>query len=254
MEKPVKKKIYNKLVKHAAKRAGYFCLIDPDRFDVNTTVDMAVNCAENGADALLIGGSLMIHDNFEKSLKMIRRAVDIPVLIFPGVFNFVSKHADALLLLSMVSSRNPQMLIGEQVRAAPLIRSCNLEVIGTGYMVIDSGKLTSVQYMSHSIPIPRNKPDIAVAHALAAQYLGMRLIYMDAGSGADQPMTVEMIGAVRDAVEVPIIVGGGIRTPEAAIELAKAGADFIVTGTVIEDEKDFSLVRQFADAIHGITR
>ncbi len=254
LENAVKKKIYNRLTKHAAERAGYFCLIDPDRFDINETVDLAVGCAESGADALLIGGSLMIHDNFEKSLKLIRRAVNIPVLIFPGIFNFVSRHADALLLLSMVSSRNPQMLIGEQVRAAPLIRSCNLEVIGTGYMVIESGKLTSVQYMSHSIPIPRNKPDIAVAHALAAQYLGMRLIYMDAGSGAEEPMSADMIKAVKDAVEIPVIVGGGIRTPETAVELAKAGADYIVTGTVIEDKKDTSLVRAFADALHGITR
>ncbi len=250
----MKKKIYNRLVKHSQERAGYFCLIDPDRFDVKQTVELAVNCAESGADALLVGGSLMIHDNFEESLKKIRRAVDIPVLIFPGIFNFVSKHADALLLLSMISSRNPQMLIGEQVRAAPLIRSCNLEVIGTGYMVIESGKLTSVQYMSHSIPIPRSKPDIAVAHALAAQYLGMKVIYMDAGSGAQQPIEADMIKAVREAVELPIIIGGGIRDPQTAIKLAEAGADYIVTGTVIEDRKDMSLVREFADAIHGVWR
>jgi len=247
-------KIYNKLLELAKKQANYFCLLDPDELQADKTKDFAKKCEENGADGLLVGGSIMVNNKFQSNLKLIKESVNIPVLIFPGIFDFVSPYADALLLLSVVTSRNPQMLIGEQVRAAPLIKHYGLEAIGTAYMIIESGNSTSVQFMSGSLPLPRKKNDLAVAHALAGQYLGMKLIYMDAGSGAKYAATDEMVAAVRKNVDLPIILGGGIKTPEVAMQKAKAGADFIVTGNVLEDNPDPRLIREFADAIHSIKR
>lgn len=238
----------------AKEQANYFCLIDPDKLSEDEAVEFARKCEENGADGLLVGGSLMINNNFERNLKKIKAKSKIPVIIFPGIFNFVSPFADALLLLSVVTSRNPQMLIGEQVRAAPLIKHYNLDTIGTAYMLIESGNHTSVHFMSGSMPLPREKNDIAVAHALAGQYLGMKLIYMDAGSGAKLPVKNEMIAAIRKNVELPIILGGGIKDPEIALEKAKAGADFIVTGNILEAENDPKLIREFAQAIHSVKR
>jgi len=245
---------YNKLLAMSRTKANYFCLIDPDKIDREKAVYTAKMCEDNGADGILVGSSIMLTTNFESNLKAINESVNIPVLIFPGIFNFVSRYADAILLLSVVSSRNPQMLIGEQVRAAPQIKEYNLEAIGTAYMLIESGQNTSVNYMSGSFPIPRDKTDIAVAHALASQYLGMRVLYLDAGSGAIHPVSDGMIRAIRENIELPIFLGGGIKTPEIALEKAKAGADFIVTGNILEKKLDPQFIRAFADAIHSVKR
>ena len=247
-------KTYNKLLKMAKERANYLCLIDPDKIDEKQAVQYAKTCEENGADGLLVGGSLMLTNNFEPNLKVIKENVNIPVIIFPGIFNFVSKYADAILLLSVVSSRNPQMLIGEQVRAAPQIKQYNLEAIGTAYMLIDSGQNTSVNFMSSSFPIPRTKNDIAVAHALASQYLGMKIIYLDAGSGAEYPVPDDMIREIKKNISLPIILGGGITSPKIAAQKAAAGADFIVTGNILERNLDSKLIREFANSIHNIKR
>ena len=247
-------KTYNKLLKMAKERANYLCLIDPDKIDEKQAVQYAKTCEENGADGLLVGGSLMLTNNFESNLKVIKENVNIPVIIFPGIFNFVSKYADAILLLSVVSSRNPQMLIGEQVRAAPQIKQYNLEAIGTAYMLIDSGQNTSVNFMSSSFPIPRTKNDIAVAHALASQYLGMKIIYLDAGSGAEYPVPDDMIREIKKNISLPVILGGGITNPKIAAQKAAAGADFIVTGNILEKNLDSKLIREFANSIHNIKR
>ncbi|MCK4956992.1 MAG: geranylgeranylglyceryl/heptaprenylglyceryl phosphate synthase [Candidatus Cloacimonetes bacterium] len=246
--------VYNKLIEMSKNRANYFCLIDPDGMTSEETGKFAKICQENGADGILVGGSIMIENDFDANLKAIKANVDIPVFIFPGIFNFVSPHADAILLLSVISSRNPQMLIGEQVRAAPLIKHYGLESIGTGYMLIESGQTTSVNYMSNSLPIPHDKDDIALATALAGQYLGMKIIYMDAGSGAKYPISDSMIHKLKQNLELPIIVGGGIKTPEIAKQKALAGADFIVTGNILEKNNDPNLIKQFADAIHSVKR
>ncbi|MEA1972404.1 MAG: geranylgeranylglyceryl/heptaprenylglyceryl phosphate synthase, partial [Candidatus Cloacimonadota bacterium] len=197
---------------------AFFCLLDPDKQDVGKSVNLAKMYENNGADAIMVGGSLMLKNRFSETIKKIKQEVKIPVLIFPGVYNFIAKEADALLNLSLISSRNPQFLIGEHVRTAGLIKKYNLVSIPVGYILVESGKMTSVQYMSNSIPIPRDKNDIAVAHALAAQYLGMKMIYLEAGSGAVFPVSDAMISEVKKNIDIPLIVGGGIRNPEVAAQ------------------------------------
>lgn len=246
--------MYEKLKLMAAQRANYFCLLDPDKLTEESAEETARICEECGADGLLVGGSLMLHNRFNENLKMIKKSVSIPVLIFPGIFDFVSPNADAILLLSVITGRNPQMLIGEQVRAAPLIHHYQIEAIGTGYMIIESGNSTSVQFMSNCFPLPHEKHDIAVAHALAAYYLGMKVIYMDSGSGAKYPVHSDMIKQVKSYVPLPLIVGGGINAPEIARDKALSGADFIVTGNVLEEKFDPKLIRAFAEEIHSVKR
>jgi len=181
-------------------------------------------------------------------VKEIKAHVKVPVTIFPGNANQVSRHADAILFLSLISGRNPHLLIGEQVKAAPAIKEFGLEPIPTGYMLIESGAPTSVQFMSDTQPIPRNKPDIAKAHALAAEYLGMKMVFLEAGSGAENPVPDNIVRQVKDFISIPIIVGGGIKDPNIARNKVKSGASFVVIGNFLEE--DDSLVREFADAIH----
>lgn len=247
----MKNDTYLKLLKKREQHPCLFCLIDPDKNDIKTSVKYAEIYEKSDADAILIGGSIMIKDQFEQTIKEIKKVVNIPVIIFPGLFNFVSQYADAILLLSMLSSRNPQVLIEEQVRCAPQIYQTGLESIPTGYLLIESGNLSSVQYMSNSLPIPRKKNDIAIVHALAGQYLGMKMIYLEAGSGAQQSVPEEMIKSVSEIIDIPLIVGGGIRTPQDAHSKASAGADFVVIGTVLEDLNDFSIVKEFSQAVHS---
>ncbi|HPY96838.1 MAG TPA: geranylgeranylglyceryl/heptaprenylglyceryl phosphate synthase [Candidatus Cloacimonadota bacterium] len=248
----MKTEIYLKLLEMRKKHPCLFCLIDPDKNDVLTNVRLAEIYEKCNADAILIGGSIMIEDNYEETILQIKKSVKIPVIIFPGLFNFVSGYADAILLLNMLSSRNPQVLIEEQVRCAPQLYHTGLESIPTGYILIESGNLSSVQYMSHSLPIPRKKNDIALIHALAGQYMGMKMIYLEAGSGAKEAIPNEMIKYVANKLDIPLIVGGGIRTAESAKEKAAAGADFIVIGTVLEELDNYTLVKDIAEAIHSV--
>ena len=232
--------------------AGYLTLLDPDRLSPAELEERAQMCAAAGADALLVGTSLMISDNHAQFLKSIKDKVGIPVINFPGSVAHVSPEADAILFLSMISGRNSELLIGQQAKAAPFLKEYDQEVISTGYMLIESGTLTSVEYMSNTRPIPRNKTDIAMAHALAAEYIGMKLVYLEAGSGAAQSVPDEMVRAVADYVSIPVIVGGGIRDPETARAKVSAGASFVVTGKVVEGdslglEKQ---LRELSNAIH----
>ncbi len=240
--------IYNSLLQKMNKHALYFCLIDPDKQSPSESAEIMLKCQSAGADAILIGGSLMMKNNFEKTLQKMK--AKIPIIIFPGVFNFISEWADALLNISLLSSRNAQFLIGEHVRSAPLIKEYELEAIPTGYLLIESGIKTSVEFMSNSSPIPRNKNDIALAHALAGQYLGMKMIYLEAGSGAKQAVPDEMISHIRKNINIPLIVGGGIRCPQVALNKVEAGANIIVTGSIIEESNDFNLIQEIADTIH----
>jgi len=243
--------VYEQLLKlKREKGAGFLVLLDPDKMDGGALAGFAARAELGGADALLVGGSLMLHDTFDELVRQIKAAVHIPLLIFPGSTKQISRHADAILFLSLVSGRNPVYLIGEQVIAAPLIKQLRLEAIPTAYMLIDSWRVTSAEFMSGTLPIPRDKPDIAKAHALAAEYLGMKLVYLEAGSGARQPVPDEMVQAVVDYISIPVVVGGGIRTPEEARKRVQAGASFVVIGNVLEPKTNSHLIGEFAAAIH----
>lgn len=231
--------------------AGYLVLIDPDKWELKQLPEIAASASENGADAILIGGSLLMRSSFDEMVKTIKNAASVPCIVFPGSTIQISRHADAILFLSLISGRNADYLIGVQVLAAPVLRLLGIETIPTGYMLVESGRVTSAEFMSNSRPIPRDKNDIAQATALAAEYLGMRMVYLEAGSGADLPVTPEMVAAVSSFVSVPVIVGGGIRTPEEAEKRVKAGAAFVVTGNVLEKNTNRQLIREFAQAIHA---
>ncbi len=235
----------------AARGAAYLVLLDPDRLGPTENAKLAALSAEAGADAFLVGGSLSLAGTCGETIAAIRRAASLPVILFPGNAGFVAQEADAILFLSLVSGRNPQFLIGEHVIAAPRIREAGLEVIPTAYLLVDGGRTTSVEFMSATRALPRDKVDIAMAHALAAQYLGMSMAFFDAGSGAKRPVTKEMISAVAAYVDIPVIVGGGISDPDTARGLVEAGAKLLVTGDIIERTGDAGLLRAFASAVHG---
>lgn len=234
------------------KGAGYLILIDPDKIDGAKLPSFVRNATEAGVDGFLVGGSLIMTDEFDKVVDTIKRSTTVPVVIFPGSLFQVSPLADAILFLVLISGRNPEHLIGNQVLAAPIIRKMGLEAISTGYMLIGTGKTTSAEYMSNTTPIPAHKPDIAVAHGLAAETIGMKCLYLDAGSGADAPIPESMIKRLSASCSLPVIVGGGIRTPEDAAARVRAGASFIVTGTVTEEHEGPAMIKKFAQAIHSV--
>ena len=243
--------IYKYLLKTIeTKGAAYLILLDPDKISGKKMHDFIAYCDSFGVDGYLIGGSLMLNGDFEQSLRDVKKSTKNPVIIFPGSVNQVSAEADAILFLSVVSGRNADHLIGKHVLAAPLIKHTKIEPISTGYMLIESGVSTTAQYMSGSMPIPRNKPEIAAATALAAEYLGMKLIYLEAGSGASQSVPTEMIKAVSSYCSVPVIVGGGIKSPGEARDKVKSGAKIIVTGNFFENENNWNLIKDFSDAVH----
>lgn len=244
--------VYDRLMEVAGTRgAGHLVLLDPDTTSVEESVAIARACEDHGVDGLLIGGSLLFSGEFDAFVKAVGEAVSIPVILFPGSGRQLSGHADGVLFLSILSGRNAHHLIGEQVRAAPVVHALGLDAVPTAYMLVESGKTTSAEFMSDTRPLPRDKAEIAVAHGLAAEYLGFKLIYLEAGSGAEHSVPEEMIGAFRKRVNVPVIVGGGIRTPEEAGRKVEAGASFVVTGSVFEDADNLVLLKAFADAIHA---
>ncbi len=230
------------------KGAVYIVLIDPDKEDDNSIINRVKNANNSGVDALFVGGSIMMDINYNSIVKKIKSLSNIPVILFPGGVGQLNKHFDAMLFMSLISGRNPRFLIEEQVLAAPIVDNMNIETISTGYILVNGGSNSSVEFMSSTKPIPMERVEITVAHALAGQYLGMKLIYLEAGSGAIHPVTTEVIKAVRAAIDLPIIVGGGIKTPEKARDAVEAGASIIVTGNILEE--DDNCVQEFADAIH----
>lgn len=245
--------VLQQLLEVAERRgAGYLVLLDPDRVPPDELEERAALCVEVGADAILVGTSLTLLLDHGAIYRAIRRRVQVPVITFPGSGSHVSPLADAVLFLCMVSSRNPELLIGEQVRTAPLLKQSGVEVIATAYLLIESGTLTSVQFMGNTLPIPRAKNDIAMAHALAAEYLGMKLLYLEAGSGAREPVPDGMIAAVAGYCTLPILVGGGIRDPEVAHGKVAAGARFVVTGNLLEEPlaELRPRLRDLASAVH----
>jgi putative glycerol-1-phosphate prenyltransferase len=242
---------YDKLLAIKKKRgAGLLVLLDPDRKTPSALAKFAKTMETAGADAFLIGSSLIVSSSFEKSVRAVRKAVKIPLIIFPNDSGMLSGSADAVLFTSLLSGRNPNLLIDEHVKAAPIIKSLKLEAIPTAYLLIESGNLTSVCYLSNTMPIPRNKPEIAKAHALAAEYMGMKFVYLEAGSGAALPVPPDTVKEIKDYINLPLIVGGGITDPSYARRIASAGASFIVIGNVLEKDRTGALARSFAEAIH----
>lgn len=234
------------LFRHNGKK--FAVLIDPDKPSDKAIRILAQNSAAAEVDFFFVGGSLLTTDNLESCIRILRaEAPHIPITIFPGNSLQLSRNADAFLFLSLISGRNAEMLIGRHVIAAPYLKMSGLEVISTGYMLIESGRPTSVSYMSNSMPIPADKNDIALCTAMAGEMLGMKLIFMDAGSGALNPVSIEMISDVRRSISIPLIVGGGIRTPEQAANTAKAGADVVVIGNTLE--KNPEKIAEFSVAI-----
>lgn len=233
-----------------AGKKSFGVLIDPDKTDEPNLEKLCALAIDSSVDIFLVGGSLVISDYLDECVKWIKRNTNIPVLLFPGNSSQISKYADALLYLSLVSGRNADLLIGQHVVSAPMVKKSGLEIISTGYMVIDGGAPTTVSYISNASPLPADKPEIAICTAMASEMLGMKVIYMDAGSGARTPITEKMIKSVSENISVPLIVGGGIIDPEKAYNNCKAGADVIIIGNAIE--KDPSLINEMAAAIHSV--
>jgi putative glycerol-1-phosphate prenyltransferase len=223
-------------------------LVDPDKLINRDVENIALNSARSGVDYFFVGGSLLVNNEFDQCIKTLKANSEIPVILFPGNTMQMSWKADAILFLSLISGRNAEMLIGRHVIAAPHLKMSPLEIISCGYMLIESGKSTAVQYMSNTVPIPSDKLDIAICTAMAGEMLGLKLIYLEAGSGAQQCVPLEMIRQVKENINIPLLTGGGIRTPESASEAAKAGADIIVVGTAFE--KNSGLIDEMADAVH----
>lgn len=231
-------------------RKSFTVLIDPDKVD-NKKIEQLVTLAMDAkVDYFFVGGSLVISNNLDECIQQIKASCDIPVILFPGSPSQVSRYADALLYLSLISGRNPELLIGQHVVSAPFVKKSGLEIMPTGYLVIDGGAPTTVSYISNASPIPSDKNEIAMCTAMAGEMLGMKLIYMDAGSGAKRPIPEEMINKVATHIEAPLIIGGGIVEPEKAYINCKAGADVIVVGNAIE--KDTSLIKEMAAAVHSV--
>lgn len=241
--------IYNQWTKAKQnKEKKFVVLIDPDKIRLNKMEQVLDLANEAGVDYFFIGGSLVVNDMLDSVLKSIKDKCHIPMVLFPGNSFQLSYKADAILFLSLISGRNADLLIGKHVITAPFLKVSPLEIISTGYMLIDGGINTTVQYMSNTNPIPSNKEDIAVCTAVAGELLGLKMIYMDAGSGALKPVPVPMIEAVSSAINIPLIVGGGIKDPRNIEANLHAGADVIVVGNAIEGEP--SLIKEMAAVFH----
>jgi putative glycerol-1-phosphate prenyltransferase len=211
-------------------------LIDPDKLRLAKVKELLQLSALHGVDYFFIGGSLVVNDMLDNVLKSIKQECNIPMVLFPGNSFQLSYKADAILFLSLISGRNADLLIGKHVVAAPFLKVSPLEIISTGYMLIDGGISTTVQYMSNTTPIPAHKNDIAICTAIAGEMLGLKAIYMDAGSGAVNPIETSMIAEVSASISIPLIVGGGIKTAQKAFDNLDAGADLIVVGNALESD------------------
>ncbi|MBE2289161.1 MAG: geranylgeranylglyceryl/heptaprenylglyceryl phosphate synthase [Chitinophagaceae bacterium] len=230
----------------AQRRSGFAVLADPDKIAPAEMQYLARLCNDAGVDYLFVGGSLLMAHQMDQCIQRFKSESDIPVVLFPGSPAQVTPFADALLYLSLISGRNPDLLIGQHVASAPIVKASGLEVISTGYIIVDGGVPTTVSYMSNTAPLPADKPDIALCTAWAGELQGKHAIYLDAGSGAQQPVSEEMIRKVSNNISVPLIVGGGIRTPEKVYDNCRAGANIVVVGNAIE--RDPLLIRDMAQA------
>ncbi|WP_026462282.1 geranylgeranylglyceryl/heptaprenylglyceryl phosphate synthase [Adhaeribacter aquaticus] len=236
---PFSKLYLEQIKKYTSGQKALAVLLDPDNLDSQGCSDVIKLCNTHQVDYILVGGSLITQNTQASLIKQIKQETSIPVILFPSSSLHIDTQADGILLLSLISGRNPEYLIGQHVIAAPMLKASKLAVLPTGYILVDSGRQTTASYMSGTTPLPHNKPAIAASTALAGELLGMQLIYLDGGSGALHAVSAEMIQAVRKAIDVPLLVGGGINTVQKASTALAAGADIIVVGTQIEKNPDF---------------
>jgi len=244
--------LHQLLLNKTSGRRSFAVLVDPDKTNPPACLQLSRAALENRVDFFLVGGSLLTTTFLNSTVRTLKAHSDIPVILFPGSNLHIDSSADAILLLSLISGRNPDFLIGQHVIAAPVLKKSKLEILSTGYMLIESGKPTTVSYISNTTPIPYDKPEVAACTAMAGEMLGLQLIYLDAGSGAQRPVAPRTIAAVRKSVEVPIIVGGGITTAQAAEDALQAGADVIVIGNGIE--KDPNLLVEVSERISAYNK
>ncbi len=236
--------------KSKANKKQLAILIDPDKASTKSLLKLIEHANDKDVDYFFVGGSLMTGGDLDKTIGFIKNNSAIPVVLFPGHYTQINPKADAILLLSLVSGRNAEMLIGQHVTAAPYLKKSNLEILPTAYMLIDGGKITTASYISNSMPIPSDKADIAASTAIAAEMLGMKLTYLDAGSGAANHVNSSMIKAVKNVINGPLIIGGGINTPKKATDILKAGADIVVVGNALEDNP--KLIIEIATAVQKL--
>lgn len=239
---PFSRNLYQKqLNKYSAGLKSFAVLLDPDNLDERGCLDIVTRCNTHGVDYILVGGSLVTQNNQDSLIRLIKAHSAIPVILFPSSSLHINSAADGILLLSLISGRNPEFLIGQHVIAAPLLKASGLEILPTGYILVDSGRQTTASYMSGTMPLPHDKPSVAASTALAGALLGLHLIYLDGGSGALHPVTPDMIQAVRKIINIPLLVGGGITSTQKASAALAAGADVLVVGNHIEKNPDFIL-------------
>ncbi len=227
--------IYQNIIQKPGKKIAV--LIDPDKTNHLALSEVILLYEKAKVDFFLVGGSLVL-ENPNNIIQKLKKHSDIPVILFPGSLLQYSSKADAILFLSLISGRNPELLIGTHVAVASLLKNSNMEVLPTGYMLIGTGKSTSVEYISNTTPIPSDKPDIAVATAIAGELLGLKLIYLEAGSGAKRPVPSEIIKRVKQNIDIPLIVGGGLKTENQVKNACESGADIIVIGNALENDNN----------------
>ncbi len=237
--------LYTNLTSRKGKKISV--LIDPDKHNDESIIQIIKQSEKAGIDFFMIGGSLL-HCPIDETIIKIKQKTEIPLILFPGNLLQLTDKVDAMLLLSLISGRNPELLIGNHVIAAPLIKKYNIQTIPTGYILIGTGKTTSVEYMSGTLAIPKDKNEIAMATAMAGELLGMKLIYMDAGSGADNPVPNEMIKDVKSSINIPLIIGGGIKNEKQLEQVCQSGADILVIGNIFEVKN--GLINTFTSIVH----
>ena len=232
--------IYNDIIKSKVKNEKLLAiLLDPDKIDLNNAEVLIEKINQSPATHIFIGGSLVENNIIDELISKIKENCVLPIVLFPGNPSQISNKADAILFLSLISGRNPDFLIGHQVKAAPILKKTELEIISTGYILIESGTETAVERVSKTKPLDRNNPDLALATAQAGEMLGNKLIYLEAGSGAKQAVPLEMIQLVSENIEIPLLVGGGIIDLQGIQKAYDSGADLVVIGTAFEKDVDF---------------
>jgi phosphoglycerol geranylgeranyltransferase len=244
---PIEKYLLDKI---KAEGSIHMTLVDPEKVTPAQASKIAENAKTSGTAAIMIGGSTFVsQSHLDDVVKAIRQAVKIPTILFPNNITGISRYADAIWFMSLLNSVDPYFLVGCQILGAPLVKKYGLEPISMGYVIVGEGGTAGI--VGKAIPVPYSKPELAAAHALAGQYLGMHFIYLEGGSGAINPVPPEMISIVKHIVNAPLIVGGGIRSKEQALAAALAGADIIVTGNVVENSDSNQKV---AEIINGIKK